>query len=115
MQVSGRYTNKCLFKVLKISIHSYWGSHVGGQENAHQSIYPYNITENSPNSFTRSFVSYGPNDFKFGIETHIYCRIGHINIWDKSIIICIIIFLMMSYAKRQYETVILLRNYFEIL
>ena len=45
-----------LFKVLKISIHLYCGSHVGEQENAHQPIFPCNITENSPTSFAHNSV-----------------------------------------------------------
>ena len=59
----------CLFKVLKISIHSYCDSHVGGQENAHKPIFPNNIIENSPTSFARNSVSVGPNDLKCGTET----------------------------------------------
>ena len=51
------------------SIHLYCGSHVGGQKNTHQPIFPYNITENFPASFVRSSVFLSPNDFKFGTET----------------------------------------------
>ena len=56
------------FEVLKISIHLYYGSHVGGYENAHHPIFLYNIIENSPTSFACNFVFVGPNDFKFGTE-----------------------------------------------
>ena len=35
-----------------------------------QHIFTYNITENSPNSFAWNSVIVGPNDFKFGTETH---------------------------------------------
>ena len=45
------------------------GSHVGGQENAHQPIFPYNIIENPPASFACNSVFVDPNDFKFGRGT----------------------------------------------
>ena len=48
------------FKVLKISIHLYCGSHIGRQENAHQPVFPYNIIEDSPTSFARNSVFVGP-------------------------------------------------------
>ena len=50
-------TNKCKRYGCSMSIHLYCGSHVGGQENAHQPIFPYNIIENSPTSFARNSVS----------------------------------------------------------
>ena len=46
-----------LYKVLKVSIHLYCGTHVGGQENTHQRIFPYNIIENSPTSFPVTLFS----------------------------------------------------------
>ena len=58
-----------LFKVLKISIHVYCSSHVGGQEDTYQPIFLYNIIDNSPTSFACNSVFVGPNDFKFGTET----------------------------------------------
>ena len=58
-----------LLKVLKICIELYCGCHVGGQENAYQPIFPYNIIENSQKSFARDPVFVGPNDFKSGTET----------------------------------------------
>ena len=60
---------KLRLKVLKVSIHLYCGSHVGGQDNAPKPILPYNIIENSLTSFARNSVFVGPNDFKFGTET----------------------------------------------
>ena len=57
-----------LFKVLKIPIDIYCVGHDGGQENAPQPIFPYNIIENSPDSFAHNSVFVGPNDFKFGTE-----------------------------------------------
>ena len=50
-------------------IRLYCGSHDGGQENAHQPIFPYNIIENVPTSFVHNSVLIGPNDFNFGTET----------------------------------------------
>ena len=58
------------FKVLKISIHLYCGSHVGGQKNALQPIFPYNIIEkNPPTFFPHNSASNDPNNFKFDTET----------------------------------------------
>ena len=45
------------------------GSHVGGQKNAHQPIFPYYIIQNYPTSLAHSSVLFGRNDFKFGTET----------------------------------------------
>ena len=54
-----------LFKVLKISIHLYCGSHDGRKEKS-----PFShIIEHSPTSFALNSVFIGPNDFKFGTET----------------------------------------------
>ena len=76
-----------LFKVQKISIHLYFGSHVGTQKNAFQPIFPYNIIEKSPTSLAHNSVFIGPNDFKFGTETR--CGlIGNTKIWGSLIIIC---------------------------
>ena len=58
-----------LFKVQKIFIRLYCGSHVGGQKSAYQPIFPYNIIENSPTSLAPNSVFVGPNKFKFGTET----------------------------------------------
>ena len=60
-------------QILKISTDLCCGSHVGGQENAQQPIFPhiYNIIENSPTSFARNCVFVGPNDFTFGTETNL--------------------------------------------
>ena len=46
----------------------YCGSHDGGQRNAHQPIFPYNVIENSLTSFACNFVFIGPNNFKFGAK-----------------------------------------------
>ena len=59
-----------LFKVGKISIHLSCGSHVGGQNNAHQPIFPYNMTANSPTSMAYTSAVFVPNNFKFGTKTH---------------------------------------------
>ena len=53
-----------------MSIHLYHGSHVGGQKNGHQPIFPYDIIENSPTSLAHNSVFKGPDNFKFGTETH---------------------------------------------
>ena len=45
-----------LFKVRRITIKLHWGSHDGGQKNAHQPIFPYNITENSRISLAHNSV-----------------------------------------------------------
>ena len=58
-----------LLKVGKISIHLCCGSHIGGQKNAHQPIFPYSIIENSPTSLGHKSVFIGPNTFKYGKET----------------------------------------------
>ena len=58
-----------LLKVWKISIHLYCSSHVGGQKNAHQPIFPYNIIENYPTSLAYNSVFVGPNNIKFGTKT----------------------------------------------
>ena len=58
-----------LFKVAQISIHLYWSSHVGGQKNAHQPIFPLNVIENSSTSSAHNSVFIGRNGFKFGTET----------------------------------------------
>ena len=89
-----------LFKVLKVPIYLYCGSHVGGQENDRQPIFPYDIIENSPTSFAHNSVFVGPNDFICGTDMF-YGLIGHINIWDKSTKICIIMFFMTSYGNHQ--------------
>ena len=44
-------------------------SHVGGEENAHQPIFPYNMIENSPNFLAHNSISIDANNFKFGTET----------------------------------------------
>ena len=44
-------------------------NHVGGQKNAQQPIFPYDIIENSPTSFANNSVFIGPNNFKFGTKT----------------------------------------------
>ena len=67
-----------------------------------QLIFPYSIIENSPTSFACKSVFVGPNGFKFGTKTFFYDLIGHIKIWDKSIMVYIIMFLMTLYANHQY-------------
>ena len=52
-----------------ISIHLHYGSHVGGQENALQPIFPYNIIENFPTSFACNSLFVGSNDFKYDTKT----------------------------------------------
>ena len=42
---------------------------VGGQKNAHQSIFLYNIIQSSRISLARNSVFIGPNSFEFGTET----------------------------------------------
>ena len=87
------------FKVYKISIHLYCGSHVGRQENA---VFPYNIIENSQTSLSHNSVLKdvlsGRNDFKFDTQTDI---VGHIKIWGKLIVIFISMFLMTSFANHR--------------
>ena len=48
----------------------YCGSHDGGQENAHQPIFAYNIIENSQTSFARNSGFFGPNDFNL-VQRHV--------------------------------------------
>ena len=55
-----------LFKVWKISIHLYCGSHDSGQKIAPKPIFPYYIIENPPISLVHNSVLIGPNNFKFG-------------------------------------------------
>ena len=57
-----------LFKGQKMSIHLYCCSHVGGQKNAHQPIFPYSIIKSSLTSLANSSVFNGSNYFKFGTE-----------------------------------------------
>ena len=66
-------------------------------------IFPYNIIENSPTSLTYDSAFVGPNNFRSGTKTA-YCMyglVGHIKIWSKLIIICMIMFLMTSYADHR--------------
>ena len=49
-------------------MHVYCGSHVGGQKNAHQPVFPYNVIENYPTSLALDSVFDGPNDFRFGAD-----------------------------------------------
>ena len=80
-----------LFNVGKISIHSSCGSHIGAQNNAHQPIFPYNVTANSPTSLAYNLAVFVLNNFKFGKDT--LCGfIVYIEIWSNLIIICTIIF-----------------------
>ena len=72
-----------LFKVGKISIHLYCGSHVGGQKNAHQPIFQYNIIKNSPTSLTYNSAVFVPNNFKFGTKTRYCCRKTAVCIGDQ--------------------------------
>ena len=58
-----------LFKVKKIPTRLHCGSHVARQKNAHHSIFPYNIIENSPAFLTCSFAFICLNNFKFGTKT----------------------------------------------
>ena len=58
-----------LLKVGKISIHLPCGSHVDGQNNAHQLIFPDNIIANSPTSLAYNSAVFVPNNFKFGTKT----------------------------------------------
>ena len=51
-----------LFKVYKTSIHLYCDSHDGGQKNAHQPIFSFNVIEGSPTSLACNFVFIGPNN-----------------------------------------------------
>ena len=72
--------------------------------------------ENSPTSFAGNSVVVGLNDFKFGMETRFVVLlaiskfpltinleyIDYLNL-GKSIVVCIIMFLMMLYANHQYK------------
>ena len=87
-----------LFNFQKISIRLYCGSHVGLQKNAHQPILPNNIIENSQTSLAYNSFFIGPNNFKSNAKTH--CMV---KIWSKLIILCIIMFLMTSYVRHQFE------------
>ena len=82
-------------------MHLYFGSHVGGRKNAHQPVFPYHIIGNSPTSFAHNFVSSGPNYFKFGTETCFVVLQAIQKFLEKLIMICVIIFLMMSYENPQ--------------
>ena len=75
----------------------YSSSHIGEQKNAHQPIFPHNIIGNFPTSWATNSAFNGPNDF--GMET--YHMILQVKIWEKRIIICIIVFLMISYENHQ--------------
>ena len=46
----------------------YSSSHIGGQKNVHQPIFPHNITGNFPTSWATNSAFNGPNDF--GMETY---------------------------------------------
>ena len=50
-------------------MHLSCGSHVGGQNNAHQPIFPNNIIANSPTSLAYNSAVFVPNNFKFGTKT----------------------------------------------
>ena len=58
-----------LFKIWKISIRLYCSSHVGGQNNAHQLIFPYNIIENPPIYLDHKSSFIGPNNFNL-VQRH---------------------------------------------
>ena len=51
-------------------MHLHCGSHDGGQKNAHQPIFSYNLIENSLTSLAFNFVFIAPNNFKFGTKTY---------------------------------------------
>ena len=68
------------FKVYKISVPLYCGAHDGGQKNAHQPIFPYNVIKNSPTSLACNFVLIGPNNFKFGTKTRSMIFQGYQNL-----------------------------------
>ena len=46
----------------------YSSSHIGGQKNVHQPIFPHNIAGNFPTSWATNSAFNGPNDF--GMETY---------------------------------------------
>ena len=46
----------------------YSSSHIGGQKNVHQPIFPHNITGNFPTSWATNSAFNGPNNF--GMETY---------------------------------------------
>ena len=54
----------------EISLHLSYGSHVCGQKNGNQLIFPCNIIQNPPTSLACDFVFIGPNNFEFGTKTH---------------------------------------------
>ena len=59
-----------LKNICEFNYRFYYGSHVGGQKNAHQLIFPYNIIENSPTSLAHNSAFIVPNiSFKLGTET----------------------------------------------
>ena len=72
-----------LFKVHKISMHLYCNSHIGGQKNAHQPIFPHSIIVNFLTSWATNSAFEGPNDFKFSMETYHYDLTGHNKIWGN--------------------------------
>ena len=80
------------------NLHSNCGSHVGGQNNANQSIFPYDIIENPVTSLARNSVFNSPNNFKFGTKT-LYCLLSYYKIWGKLILISRSMFFMKSYAN----------------
>ena len=59
-----------LFKIRKISIQLYCGSHDGGQQNAHQPIFPYNMIGNSQTSLAHNSVFIVPKNFKL-VQRHV--------------------------------------------
>ena len=62
-------------------MHLYSGSHVGGQKNANQPIFPYNVMKNSPISFAHNSVFYGPTSNL--VQKHVMGLTGYIKIWEK--------------------------------
>ena len=59
-----------LFKFGKISTHLSCGSHVGAQNNAHQPIFPYNVTANSPTSLAYNSAVFVPNNLNL-VQRHV--------------------------------------------
>ena len=78
----------------------YCGSHVGRQKNDHQTIFSYNITGNSPLLWSATLFSLVQINLNL-IQRHIVWSCSSYKIWSKLIIICIIMFLIMSYANHQ--------------
>ena len=75
---------------------------VGGQKNAHQPIFPYSIIEKSPASLAHDSIFVDRNKSKFGTKAR--CMVQRtISKFGKFIIICIIMFLMTSYANHQQK------------